>query len=204
MFQARRENVRAMRDIPEDLIMDRQDWLNLIIIFVPILTILLLLLGNKDTMSTGWFAAILPGFVTQILVNATGDAVSAGWWAVAVLLPLLFLDPETRARPSKVLVSLADGGILVSRLFLLLFAVSIISAFLNESGLTGEITPRRHVLAGTGSGAPTVRIRDQHCWRCLPYAGADLRHGLRNTSWHGDADCSGLCECRSPAWPLAR
>jgi len=140
MFQARRENVQAMRDIPDDLVMERQDWMNLIIIFVPIMTILFLLLGNKDTISAGWLASILPGGLTQTIVNATGDAVSAGWWAVAVLLPLLFLDPETRAKPSKVLASLADGGILISRLFLLLFAVSIISAFLNESGLTGEIT----------------------------------------------------------------
>lgn len=140
MFQARREKVEAMREIPDDLIMDRQDWLNLVIIFVPILTILFLLLGNKDVVSTGWLSAILPGFLTQTIVNSTGDATSAGWWAVAVLLPLLFLDPHTRAKPSKVIVSLADGGILVSRLFLLLFAVSIISAFLNESGLTGELT----------------------------------------------------------------
>lgn len=140
MFQARRENVHAMREVPEDLIMHRQDWLNLIIIFLPILTILLLLLSTKDTLSSGLLAAILPSFVTQILVNAAGDAVSAGWWAVAVLVPLLFLDPGTRAKPSSVLVSLAEGGILISRLFLLLFAVSIISAFLNESGLTGELT----------------------------------------------------------------
>jgi len=140
MFQARRDRIEAMRDVPADLVMNRQDWLNLIIIFVPILTILLLLLGNKDTISSGWVAAILPGFVTQILVNATGDAVSAGWWAVAVLIPLLFLDPETRARPAKVLLSLADGGILIFQFFLLLFAVSIISAFLNESSLTGELT----------------------------------------------------------------
>lgn len=140
MFQARRENVEAMRDIPDDLVMTRQDWLNLVIIFVPILTILVLLLGNKDAISTGFLSSILPAFVTQVLVNATGDAVSAGWWAVAVLVPLLFLDPETRVRPVKVLLSLADGGILISRLFLLLFAVSVISAFLNESGLTGELT----------------------------------------------------------------
>ena len=140
VFQARRENVKAMREIPGDLIMSRQDWLNLIIIFAPIFTILSLLLGNKDVISTGFVASVLPAFVTQTLVNATGDAVSAGWWAVAVLVPLLFLDPETRAKPSKILLSLADGGILVSRLFLLLFAVSIISAFLNESGLTGELT----------------------------------------------------------------
>ena len=140
VFQARRENVKAMREIPGDLIMSRQDWLNLIIIFAPIFTILSLLLGNKDVISSGFVASVLPAFVTQTLVNATGDAVSAGWWAVAVLVPLLFLDPATRAKPSKILLSLADGGILVSRLFLLLFAVSIISAFLNESGLTGELT----------------------------------------------------------------
>ncbi|MDC3363413.1 TRAP transporter fused permease subunit [Planktomarina temperata] len=140
VFQARRENVKAMREIPGDLIMSRQDWLNLIIIFAPIFTILSLLLGNKDVISSGFVASVLPAFVTQTLVNATGDSVSAGWWAVAVLVPLLFLDPETRAKPSKILLSLADGGILVSRLFLLLFAVSIISAFLNESGLTGELT----------------------------------------------------------------
>ena len=140
MFQARRERVEAMREIPEDLVMHRQDWLNLVIIFLPILTILFLLLGSKDAVGVGVFAALMPTFVTQIVTNATDDAVSAGWWGVAVLLPLLFLDPETRAKPSKILISLADGGIHISRLFLLLFAMSIISAFLNESGLTGELT----------------------------------------------------------------
>lgn len=140
MFQARRDKVEAMREIPEDLVMHRQDWMNLIIIFVPILTILLLLLGNKDAISDGLMAAILPSAITKTIVNATGDAVSAGWWAVAVLVPLMFLDKATRAQPGKVVSALAEGGILISGLFLLLFAVSIISAFLNESGLTGELT----------------------------------------------------------------
>lgn len=142
MFQTRRDNVQAMRDIPEDLVMDRQDWLNLVIIFVPIATILFLLLGNKDTVGNGILGNVLgaDSAILRTILNATGDAISAGWWAVAVLLPLLFLDPLTRAKPSKVLVSLAQGGILISRLFLLLFAVSIIAAFLNESGLTGELT----------------------------------------------------------------
>jgi TRAP transporter 4TM/12TM fusion protein len=142
IFQARREKVEAMREIPDDLIMDRQDWANLIIIFVPIATILFLLLGNKDTVTHGVLGWVLgaDSLVLRTIQNATGDAISAGWWAVAVLIPLLFLDPGTRAQPSKVLVSLAEGGILLSRLFLLLFAVSIIAAFLNESGLTGELT----------------------------------------------------------------
>ncbi|MFK8082642.1 MAG: TRAP transporter permease [Granulosicoccus sp.] len=155
MFQARRERVEPMRTIPEDLVMSRQDWLNLIIIFGPILTILFLLLGNKDSIGLGPLGSLLGaevvlnngvntvverGWILQTIVNATGDAVSAGWWAVAILIPLLFLDPDTRNKPSKVLVSLGEGGILISRLFLLLFAVSIIAAFLNESGLTGELT----------------------------------------------------------------
>lgn len=140
LFQARREKVAAMREVPEDLVMERQDWLNLIIIFLPILTILFLLLGNKDAFGQSLVAGLLPAGLTQTIVNATGDAVSAGWWAVIVLIPLLFLDPATRRKPSKVLVSLGEGGVLISRLFLLLFAVSIISAFLNESGLTGELT----------------------------------------------------------------
>jgi len=140
MFQARREKVEPMRNIPDDLIMERQDWRNLWIIFLPVLTILFLLLGNKDTISQGWFAALMPQVVVQTIVNAAGDAVSAGWWAVALLVPLMFLDPETRAKPTKILTALGEGGILISRLFLLLFAVSIIAAFLNESGLTGELT----------------------------------------------------------------
>jgi len=142
VFQARREKVEAMREIPDDLVMVRQDWANLVIIFVPIATILLLLLGNKDTVDQGILGWVLgtDSMFLKTIQNATGDAISAGWWAVAVLVPLLFLDPETRTKPSKVLVSLAQGGILLSRLFLLLFAVSIIAAFLNESGLTGELT----------------------------------------------------------------
>ena len=140
VFQARRENVQAMRTIPDDLVMARQDWLNLVIIFLPILTILFLLLGNKDAFAQSALASVLPAGVAQTITNSTGDAISAGWWAVIVLLPLLFLDPDTRTKPSKVFTSLGAGGVLVSRLFLLLFAVSIISAFLNESGLTGELT----------------------------------------------------------------
>jgi TRAP transporter 4TM/12TM fusion protein len=140
MFQARRERVEPMRTIPDDLIMVRQDWRNLWIIFLPILVILVLLLGNKDAIGESWIAFALPDLVVQTIVNATGDAVSAGWWAVAILLPLMLLDPETRAHPRKIATALGEGGILISRLFLLLFAVSIIAAFLNESGLTGELT----------------------------------------------------------------
>mgnify|MGYP000164662212 FL=1 len=140
MFQARRDDVKAMEEIPKDLIMEPQDRLNVVMIFAPILVILFLLLGNKDAVASGPLSWILWDGALKTIINATGDAVSAGWWAVIALLPLLLLDPETRANPRRILQSLAEGGILLSRLFLLLFAVSIISSFLNESGLTGELT----------------------------------------------------------------
>jgi TRAP-type uncharacterized transport system fused permease subunit len=140
MFQARRDGVKAMEEIPEDLIMQPQDRLNVVMIFAPILVILFLLLGNKDAVANGPLSWFLWDGALKTIINATGDAVSAGWWAVIALLPLLLLDPETRANPGRILHSLAEGGILLSRLFLLLFAVSIISSFLNESGLTGELT----------------------------------------------------------------
>jgi TRAP-type uncharacterized transport system fused permease subunit len=97
---------------------------------------LVLLLATKDMVNMPFLGRTL----NQTLMNSTGDAVSAGWWAVIVLLPMMFLDPETRKAPRRILVSVAEGGLLVSRLFLLLFAVSIIAAFLNESGLNGELT----------------------------------------------------------------
>jgi len=136
MLQSRRDNVQAVDTVPQELEMSRQDWINLSIILVPILVILVLLLATKDMVNMPFLGRTL----NQTLMNSTGDAVSAGWWAVIVLLPMMFLDPETRKAPRRILVSVAEGGLLVSRLFLLLFAVSIIAAFLNESGLNGELT----------------------------------------------------------------
>ena len=60
MFQARREKVEAMGEVPSDLIMERQDWLNVAMIFIPILVILFLLLGSKDTISGGWWNHLQP------------------------------------------------------------------------------------------------------------------------------------------------
>ena len=133
MFQARREGIEPVGEVPEDLVMNKQDWLNLIIIFVPILMILFLLLSTKDSILRGPIGLLgaIPGgdFVVQLFVNSAGDAVSAGWWATIILLPLFLLDPAARSNPMVIPRALANGGILLSRLFLLLTAVSIIAAF---------------------------------------------------------------------------
>jgi TRAP-type uncharacterized transport system fused permease subunit len=67
--------------------------------------------------------------------NAAGDAGSAGWWAVIALCFLLFLDPEVRAKPSKLLDALSDAGTLISTLYLMFLAVSIIDFCLKFTGM---------------------------------------------------------------------
>ena len=52
-----------------------------------------------------------------------------------MLIGLLFVDPEVRAKPQKVLVALSDAGILVATLYLMFLAVSIIDFCLQFTGL---------------------------------------------------------------------
>ncbi len=71
----------------------------------------------------------------QAIQNSAGSAGSAGWWAVMLLLGLLFLDPEVRARPKKIIDALSNAGILISTLYLMFLAVSIIDFCLSFTGL---------------------------------------------------------------------
>ena len=73
--------------------------------------------------------------VVSSSTNAAGDAGSAGWMAVILLLALLFLDPEVRAKPKKIIDGLSKAGILISTLYLMFLAVSIIDFCLNFTGL---------------------------------------------------------------------
>ena len=53
IFQSRKQNITAIGEITEDMILDRQDYLNLLMIFGPILLILVLLLTPKDAVGCG-------------------------------------------------------------------------------------------------------------------------------------------------------
>ena len=83
--------------------------------------------GSARSRSFPWFL--------KLLQNAAGDAGSAGWWAVALLCVLLFLDPEMRVRPRKLLDAFSDAGVLISTLYLMFLAVSIIDFCLKFTGL---------------------------------------------------------------------
>ena len=150
IFQARKQNIQAIGRLTDDMRLGGQDILNLITIFGPILLILVLLLTTKEDVGCGPLGGFLGAerslsdgvckvtslsWFQQTVQNAAGDAGSAGWWAVILLLALLFVDPDVRAKPGKVVEALSDAGVLVSTLYLMFLAVSIIDFCLQFTGL---------------------------------------------------------------------
>jgi TRAP transporter 4TM/12TM fusion protein len=155
VFQARKQKIQAIGALTEDMHMARQDVLNLIMIFGPILLILALLLTTKEAVGCGPLGGVFGAdrvfvdgicqveslsWFQRIIQNAAGDAGSAGWWAVILLLALLFVDPDVRAKPGKIFGSLSDAGVLVSTLYLMFLAVSIIDFCLQFTGLPNFIS----------------------------------------------------------------
>lgn len=149
VFESRRNNIEAVKTLSEEQKLTREDYKNLLMIAGPILVILILLLTKKDSVGTG-ITGFLFGYdaasgealpwLLQIYQNAAGDPDSAGFWAVFILVILLFLDPEIRKAPRKVLLALSEAGIIISELFLLLIAVSIIDVSINFTNFTGILT----------------------------------------------------------------
>ena len=125
VFQSRKQDIRGDRRVDPEMRLSRQDCFNLAMIFGPILTLLFLLLTPKEDVGcgpvggllgaerafteTGCRATDLP-WLLQLVQNAAGDVGSAGWWAVALLCVLLFLDPAMRARPRKLVDALSEAA----------------------------------------------------------------------------------------------
>jgi TRAP-type uncharacterized transport system fused permease subunit len=59
VFQARRQKIRPIGKLTDDMLIDRQDIWNLMMIFVPILIILFLLLSSKETIGCGFISGLL-------------------------------------------------------------------------------------------------------------------------------------------------
>lgn len=151
VFQARKQKIAAIGELTEQMMLYKQDFFNLVMILLPILTILVLLLTSKETVGCGFIGGLLGAertfneasacqvqnlpWILKLIQNAAGDAGSAGWWAVFILCFALFLDPEMRARPSKLLDSFSEAGKLISTLYLMFLAVSIIDFCLKFTGM---------------------------------------------------------------------
>ena len=167
VFQARKQGIVAVGKKTEDMTLDKQDYLNLVMILAPIFLILILLITPKEAVGCGFIATLfgveqiiengecraydLP-WMFQLLQNSAGDAGSAGWWATALLTCLFFLDKDIRENPSKLLRAFSEAGILVSTLYLMFLAVSVIDFCLNFTGLSNFIaTDIIHWLRGFGA-----------------------------------------------------
>ena len=150
IFQARKQDIQPVGDTGDDMSLSRADRLHLIQIFAPVLLVLVLLLTPKDGVGCSWFSIMLGAevetngqtckvislpWIIDLFQNAAGDASAAGWWAVILLLVLMFLDREFRARPGKIFEGLAQAGVTLSTLYLMFLAVTVIDVCLNFTGL---------------------------------------------------------------------
>ncbi|MEZ5651973.1 MAG: TRAP transporter fused permease subunit [Burkholderiaceae bacterium] len=154
VFQARKQNIQAVGEATDDMRLTREDKIHLLMIFGPILVILLLLLTPKEAVSCGLIGSLFAydqQFANGACVSATlpwpvalieaaaGDASSAGWWASALLAVLFFMDKSIRANPGRIVRALADAGVVISTLYLMFLAVSVIDFSLNFTGLASYI-----------------------------------------------------------------
>lgn len=149
IFESRRVGMMPVGEVSDDQRLTKRDKINLLMIVGPILLILVLLLSKKDTVGSGllgWLMGYTPGtgedlpWLLQVYQNAAGDPDSTGFWAVMLLICLMFLDPEIRKAPRKVLIALAEAGKFISELFLLLLAISVIDICINYTNFTGILT----------------------------------------------------------------
>ena len=150
VFQARKQNIQAVGKMTDDMRLTGTDRLHLLQIFGPVLLVLVLLLTPKDAVGCSWYSLMLGAvvemngeackiielpWIIELFQNAAGDASAAGWWAVLLLLVLMFIDKEFRAKPRKILEALSKAGVTISTLFLMFMAVTVIDVCLNFTGL---------------------------------------------------------------------
>lgn len=112
VFEARSLNVGETAESEMDPIVT-QDWINLILVVVPISTVVV---------------CLILGF------SAAGSAMLA----LSLLIILSFLNPEMRKRPLTVAESFARGGTTFARLLMAIGTIGIIIAVLGSTGLPLE------------------------------------------------------------------
>lgn len=150
IFQARKQNIEAIGELTEDMRLTARDRLHVLQILGPVLLVLFLLLLNKDAVGCSWISLMLGAvverqgdacmivslpWIVELVQNSAGDASAAGWWAVMLLMGLMFIDKDFRAEPRKILDGLSRAGVMVSTLYLMFLAVTVIDVCLNFTGL---------------------------------------------------------------------
>jgi TRAP-type uncharacterized transport system fused permease subunit len=87
VFQSRKQNITAIGEITDDMVLDRQDFLNLLMIFGPILHDPVLLLMPKDAVGCGLLGGILGAERTMTEAGCTVQSLSWFQEAWSRILP---------------------------------------------------------------------------------------------------------------------
>lgn len=123
VFESRRLGIEAVPDMDPGMQVDMQDYLNLVMVFVPIAVVV---------------ATLIMGF----------SAAGAGMFALFALVPLSFLNPDIRRKPWLILKALSRGGETFSQLMMAIGVVGIIVAILGATGLPNDFAQVINDLAG--------------------------------------------------------
>ena len=180
------------------MLLDRQDRVNLIMIFVPILLILFLLLTPKEAIGCGFIGSIFG--VQTVIENGACRATDLPWFfellqkfcrrcrqrrlvgGVFCSASCCFSIPTCAPARASFSMRLAESGILISTLYLMFLAVSIIDFCLNFTGLSDFIAidilgwMRSLDLGGEGLAPCAIRCFAHHhvrwpscwAWACPP------------------------------------
>ena len=124
IFEARRLGIEAVPDMEGELAVNYQDFINLIMVFVPIGVVI---------------TALLSGF----------SAAGSGLMALYSIVPLSFLNPEIRQKPYKIILALAKGGETFAHLLMAIGVVGIIVAVLGTTGLPNDFAQVLNDMAGS-------------------------------------------------------
>ena len=107
-FEANRAGVESHAE--EEIAVERQDWLNLILVFAPI------------------------GMIVWLLVSGLSPA-GASIAAIFLLIPLSFINPDIRGNPWLLVGALSRGGITVAQLVTAIAVVGIVVSTLSATGI---------------------------------------------------------------------
>jgi len=110
MFEARRLGIKPDAQAADVSAPATQDYLNLLLIFVPLAAIVTLLVAG---------------------MSASGASLSA----IALLLPLSLINPAVRSEPLRILYAFRAGGITFAQLLTAIAAVSIVISTLSATGV---------------------------------------------------------------------
>ena len=113
IFESRRLGVKAVPDTDEGMGVEVQDFINLIMIVVPVTTVIL------------------------ALSNGLSPA-GSGLMALFILIPLTFFNPEIRQNPFLIILALSRGGQQFGRLMMAIGVVGVIVAVLGATGLPND------------------------------------------------------------------